>query len=88
MKAHTVATLVVRGSALAMFVVGTRDALDLVCMFLYKPYAVRLAVPETLEYNILAIVINFILSFALFILSGHIGQLFSRGLEETENDSQ
>jgi hypothetical protein len=84
MKYSSVATIVVRGSALAMFIVGFRSIFELVYIYLSPEYTGRLSEPGALKYSLVTIAFSLLVSFILFILSGHLGHLLSRDLDPKE----
>ena len=67
-----------------MFVVGTKSIFALLYIYLTPEYAGRLSSPGALGYTLADIACDYVLSFILFILSGHIGLFFARGLDNVE----
>ena len=84
MKAHVIATLIVRGNALGMLVVGGLRAFNL-AYALYDPvFAPRLDAPGALRYASAAISFDWGVAFLLCVLSKRIGLLFLLDLDGSD----
>jgi hypothetical protein len=83
MKAHTIATLIVRGNALAMLIVGTKGLFDLAYVLCDPALAPRASAPGVMHYSLAVAFFELGVSLLLFVSSRRIGHLFSRGLDET-----
>ena len=83
MKAETIATLVVRGNALALLIVGARDLFSLVYSMCDPALSSGISAPGALRYSLTIAGLECGASVLLFVVSRRIGRLFARDLEES-----
>jgi hypothetical protein len=84
MKTHAIATLIVRGNALAMLVVAAKAILDLSYAFCDPAYSYQFERPGALRSSLIIVAFELILGFLLFFFSQRVGRLLCRGLTESE----
>ena len=80
-KAHVLATLIVRGNALAVLVVGSMRLFDLIYSLCDPVYAPRMKAPGAMRYSAVVLTFEFALSYLLFLYSRRIGGMFLRDLD-------
>ena len=83
-RPSVIATLVVRGNALAMLIVGAVKVFDLVYILNDPIFAPRADAPGALRYAVAAIAFYWGMSVLLFILSRRIGLLFALDLDGSD----
>jgi hypothetical protein len=84
MKPYTIATLVVRGNALAMLIVAVKGLFDLAYVFWEPAFAQQKSIPGAMRYSVVVAGFELGISVLLFVFSRRIGRLFSRGLNESD----
>jgi hypothetical protein len=81
MKSSQVATLIVRGNALAMLLVTLKYLFDLGYVFLCTPERLEPAGQSGMRYPILNVTFFVLVSALLFVFSKAWGALLAKGLE-------
>jgi hypothetical protein len=83
MKTHAIATLIVRGNALAMLVVAAKAILDLSYAFCDPAYSYQFERPGAWRSSLIIVALELGLALVLFLFSQRIGHLLCRGIDES-----
>jgi hypothetical protein len=81
MKPPQVATLILRGNAVAMLLVALKYLFDLGYVYLYTPERLEPAGQSAMRYPILSVTFFLLISGLLFAFSKAWGALLAKGLE-------